>query len=136
MGAEVLAYRIGRQRGLELGHRAQHRRGEGVAVRAGPDAIIAEIVVAVVRDRRFDSWNERGRLGAAHIDQHARDIAEPAPVGCPTVVAHGLPPADYVVAAPSGGVLRLEHNPAVDCEYALPAAGAPGEHEEPGLAVC
>src|SRR4029077_15983738 len=75
-------------------------------------------------------------FGSAHIDQHARDIAEPAPVGRPTVVAHGLAPADHVVAAPGGGVFRLEHDPAMDGEYALPAAGASGEDEEPGLAVC
>src|SRR2546430_11006860 len=48
----------------------------------------------------------------------------------PTVGAQRLAPADHVVAVPPGGVLGLEHDPAVDGENALPAAGAAGEHEE------
>src|SRR6266566_3754997 len=45
--AEILSERIGRQRGLKLRDRAQDGRGERIAVRSGPDAIVTEIAVSV-----------------------------------------------------------------------------------------
>src|SRR6516162_6961658 len=59
VGAEVLAHRVCRQRGLKLGHGAQYGGGEGVAVRPGPDAIVAGMAIAIGRDRRLDLWYER-----------------------------------------------------------------------------
>ena len=112
---------------LELRHGAQHGRNEGVAVRPRPHPVVAEIVVAVVRDRRLDLGDQRLGLRAAEVDQHPRGVAEPAAVRRPAVAAHRLAPADHVVAAPGGGVGRLEDDPAVDRENALPAAGAAGK---------
>src|SRR5262249_9264308 len=83
----------------------------------------------------LDLGNERRRLFAAHIDEDARHIAEPASVRVPTVAAHGLSPADHVVAAPAGGTLGLVNDPAVEGENALPAAGAAGQDEQTRLAV-
>src|SRR5262245_22642976 len=93
------------------------------------------MAVAISRDRRLDLWNERRRRGSAHVDEHARGVAEPASVRRPTVGAHRLAPAHHVVAAPAGGVFGLEHDPAVDGENAFPAAGAAGEYEESCIAV-
>src|SRR5262249_363438 len=90
IGAKILAHRIRRQRGLELRHGAQYGGGEGVAVRSGPDAIVAGMAVAIGRDRRLDLWNERRRRGSAYVDGHARGIAEPAAVRRPTLGAHRL----------------------------------------------
>lgn len=53
IGAEIFADGVGRKRGLELGHRAQHGCGEGVAVGAWPDAVVAEIAIAVVAIAAF-----------------------------------------------------------------------------------
>src|SRR5438132_4094904 len=93
------------------------------------------MAIAIGRDRGLDLWNERRRRRSAHVDEHARSVAEPASVRRPTVGAHRLAPADHVVTAPAGGVLGLEHDPAVDGENALPAASAAGEHEESRVAV-
>src|SRR5258708_22157789 len=55
--AEIFAHRVRRQRRLEFGDRPQHSGGEGVAVRSGPDAVVAKVVVAIGRNRRFDLWD-------------------------------------------------------------------------------
>src|SRR5262249_47733169 len=66
--------------------------------------------------------------------EDARRVAEPTAVGGPPIAAHRLAPADHVKAAPGQRVLRLEHDPAVDREDALPAPGAASEDQEPRLA--
>src|SRR5262249_22933203 len=131
----VLAHRIRWQRDAEFRHRAQNGGGESVAVRSRPHAIVAEIAVAVGGDRRLDLGNERRRLLAAYVDEDARHIAGPAPVRVPTVAAHGLAPADHVVAVPAGGAFGLVNDPAVDGENALPASGAARKDEQARLAV-
>src|SRR5262245_60311728 len=73
-GAEVLADGVRRQRGRKLGHRPQHRRNEGVAVRSRPDAIVAVVAVAVFRDRAVDLRDHRFGGVAPEIDQHAREV--------------------------------------------------------------
>src|SRR5262245_5143704 len=135
VGAEILAHRVRWKRDAELRQRAQHGGGEGVAVRSRPHAIVAEIAVAVGANSRLDFGDERRRLFATHIDEYPRHVAEPAPVRRPTVAAHGLAPADHIVAAPGGGALGLVNDPAVEGENALPASGTAGKDEEARIAV-
>src|SRR5581483_862406 len=66
---------------------------------------------------------------------HARRVAEPASVRIPAIVAYRLAPADHVIAAPLRSAFGLEYDPAMDRENTLPAAGAPGENEQPRLAL-
>ena len=133
--AKVLADGVRRQRDREFRYGAQHRRHECVAVGSRPDPVIAELVVAIIRDRRLDLGDERGGLRSAQVDENARRIAEPTRVRRPAIAAHRLTPADYVVAGPGCGILRLEHDPAMNRKNALPAPGMAGEDEQPCVPV-
>ncbi len=134
-GAKVLANRIRRQGGRELRDRAQHRRGEGIAVRSGPDAVVAVMIVAIGRDRGLDLRDQRGGLVCAHVDEDARRVAIPAPIRCPSVAAHRCSPADHVVTLPGRRIRALEHHPAVNGKDSLPASGAASEDEQPRVAI-
>src|SRR5262245_50535202 len=135
MSAEILAYRIRWQRDAELRYRAEQGGDEGVAVRSRPRAVVAQIVVGVTGDGRLDLGNERRRLCSAYIGEHARDVAEPAPVRFPAVAVHGSAPAEHVVAGPGGGALGLVHDPAVDGENAPPAPQAAGKDKQARLVL-
>jgi hypothetical protein len=86
----------------------------------------------VAPDRGIDAGNQRLRAGALNIDDHPAVFAEPQ-VWRPPVQAHRIAPAGDVVAPPVALVLALDHDPAMDREDALPAAGAAGHDHDPRL---
>src|SRR5690349_17969589 len=76
-GTKILADRIRWQRDSELGHCAQHHCDERVAVWPRPDPIVANLVVAIIANRRPDLWDEGCGLRPAQVDEHARRVAVP-----------------------------------------------------------
>ena len=110
-------------------HRAQDRGGEAVAVRPRPDAIIAGPVEAIGVDRGRNARDQLLRVRPGNIGNRHRRITEPTAVRRPAVDAHRVAPADYIVAHPVCRVRRLEHDPAMHREDALPGASRGGEHD-------
>jgi hypothetical protein len=134
-GTEVAADRIRRQDRFGLRDRAQHGGDEGVAVRSGPNPVVAGIGVIVTLDRGLDLRDCVGRCGALKIEYHLRLVAKPQPVRRPAVDPHRIAPADHVVAPPAPGILGLEHDPGVHGKHALPATGAAGHDQHARLRI-
>ena len=87
----------------------------------------------LIGDRCLDFRDQRLSLCAANVGDDARPVAEPSAVRCAQILSQRLAPADHVIALPLPCVLRLQHDPRVHGEHALPAAGAAGQDHHAGL---
>src|SRR5690348_4529017 len=124
---KIAANRVRRQRDSDLGHCAQDRRNETVAIGPRPDSVIAGPRVAIGRHDRVDARDEFLGVRAGDVREYHRLVPVPSAVRRPIVEANGLTPTNDVVTPPMGLVRALEDQPTMHREDAFPGAGSARE---------
>src|SRR6516165_4243332 len=126
---KVFADRVRRQVEAELRNLPGNKAREGIAVGAGPGAVLVRIRIAC--DRGADGLDQRVDTGAAPVENDLRPVAEPVivrarPVDPDRRGAACDAKAEHLVSRVPLGPGRLDREPRMHREHPAPRDGAGG----------